>query len=49
MNVPTELGYVFISQVKEEEKKCSFENALIEKSISSKRNKNGLIEGLQLF
>ena len=46
MNVPTELGYVLISQVKEEEKKCSFENALIEKSESSTRNKNGLVEGL---
>ena len=46
MNVPTELRYVFISQVKEEEKRCSFENALIEKSESSTRNKNGLVEGL---
>ena len=30
-------------------KKCSFENALVEKSESSTRNKNGLVEGLLLF
>ena len=46
MHVMTELGYVLLCQVKEEEKKCSFENALIEKSESSTRNKNGLVEGL---
>ena len=40
------LGYVLIRQVKEEEKKCSFENALVEKSESSTRNKNGIVEGL---
>ena len=28
------------------EKKCSFKNALVEKSDSLKRNKNGLVEGL---
>ena len=28
---------------------CSFENALVEKSESSTRNKNGLVEGLPLF
>ena len=28
MYVLTELGYVLICQVKEKEKKCSFENAL---------------------
>ena len=39
-------GYVLICQVKEEEKKSSFENALVEKSKSSTRNKNGLVEGL---
>ena len=45
--VLTELGYVLICQVKEEEKKkCSFENALVEKSESSRRNKNGLVERL---
>ena len=29
MYVLTELGYVLICQVKEKEKKCSFENALV--------------------
>ena len=47
--VLTELGYVLISKVNEEEKKCSFGNALLEKSKSSTRNKNGLVEGLYLF
>ena len=42
----TKLGYVLICQVKEEEKKCSFENALVEKSENSTRNKNGSVEGL---
>ena len=45
----TELGYVVICQVKEKEKRCSFENPLVEKSESSTRNKNGLVEGLLLF
>ena len=45
----TELGYVVIRQVKEKEKRCSFENPLVEKSESSTRNKNGLVEGLLLF
>ena len=49
MYVLTELRYVLICQVKEKEKKCSFENALVEKSESSTRNKNGLVEGLLLF
>ena len=49
MYVLTELGYVLICQVKEKEKKCSFENALVEKSESSTRNKNGLVEGLLLL
>ena len=40
MYVLTELGYVLICQVKEKEKKSSFENALVEKSESSTRNKN---------
>ena len=45
-----ELGYVLICHVKEKrKKKCSFENALVEKSESSTRNKNGLVEGLLLF
>ena len=45
-----ELGYVLICHVKEKrKKKCSFENALVEKSQSSTRNKNGLVEGLLLF
>ena len=44
--VLTELGYVLISKVNKEEKKCSFGNALLEKSKSSTRNKNGLVEGL---
>ena len=44
--VLTELGYVLICQVKEEEKKRSFENALVEKSENSTKNKNGLVEGL---
>ena len=39
--VLTELGYDLICAVKEEEK-----NALVEKSESSTRNKNRLIEGL---
>ena len=29
--------------------KCSFENALVEKSESSRRNENGLVERLLLF
>ena len=45
MYVLTELGYVLICQVKEKEKK-SFENALVEKSEYSTRNKNGLVDGL---
>ena len=51
MYVLTELRYVLICQVKEEEKKnqCSFENALVQKSEGSTRNKNGLVEGLLLF
>ena len=50
MYVLTELGYVLICHVKEKrKKKCSFENALAEKSESSTRNKNGLVEGLLLF
>ena len=46
MYVLTELRYVSICQVKHEEKKCSFENALVEKSERSTRNKNGLVKGL---
>ena len=50
MYVLTELGYVLICQVKEKrKKKCSFENALVEKGESSTKNKNGLVEGLLLF
>ena len=49
MYVLTELGYVLICQIKEKEKKCSFGNALVEKSESSRRNKNGLVEGLLLL
>ena len=50
MYVLTELGYVLICQVKEKrKKKCSFENAPVEKGESSIRNKNGLVEGLLLF
>ena len=50
MYVLTELGYVLICHIKEKKKKkCSFENALVEKSESSTRNKNGLVEGLLLF
>ena len=48
LHVLTELGYVLKCQVKEE-KKCSFENALVEKSENSTRNKNGLVEGLIIF
>ena len=41
MYVLTEVGYVLICHVKEKrKKKCSFENALVEKSESSTRNKN---------
>ena len=46
MYVLTKLGYVLICQVKEKVKKSSFENALVEKSESSTRNKNGLVKGL---
>ena len=46
MYVLAELGYVLIRQVKDKEKKCSFENALVVKSESSTRNRNGLVEGL---
>ena len=46
MYVLTELGYVLTYQVKEKEKKFSFENALVENNESSTRNKNGLVEGL---
>ena len=46
MHVLTELGYVLICKVKEKQKKKSFENALVEKSESSTRSKNGLVEGL---
>ena len=49
MYVLIELGYVLICQVDEKEKKCSFENALVEKSKRSTRNKNELGKGLQLF
>ena len=54
MYVLTELGYVLICQVKERErererKKLSFQNAIVEKSESSTKNKNGLVEGLLLF
>ena len=49
MYVLTELVYVLICQVKEKEKKCSFENALVEKSKSSTRNENELVEGLLLL
>ena len=48
MYVLTELGYVLI-KLKRKKKKCSFENALVENSESSTRNKNGLVEGLLLF
>ena len=44
--VLTELGYVLICQVKKREKKGSFENSFVEKSESSTRNKNWLVEGL---
>ena len=37
--VLTELGYVLICQVKEKEKKCSFENALVEKSTAQQEIK----------
>ena len=49
MYVLTEVGYVLICQVKEEKKWCSFEDALVGKSETSIRNKNQLVEGLQLF
>ena len=49
-NVCTDRARIcLICQVKEKEKKCSFEKALVEKSESSTRNKNGLVEGLLLF
>ena len=41
MYVLTGIGYVLICQVKEQEvKNYSFENALVEKSENSTRNKN---------
>ena len=46
MYVLTELGYVSICQVKHEEMKCNFQNALVEKSESPTRNKNGLVKRL---
>ena len=46
MYVLTKLEYVLICQSKEKGKKCSFENDLVEKSESSTRKKNGLVEGL---
>ena len=46
MYVLREPGYVVIFQVKLKEKKCGFENVLVEKSKSSTRNKNGLVKGL---
>ena len=46
MYVLRELGYVLICKVKEKEKTCNFENALVEKTESSTRNKNGLVGGL---
>ena len=53
MYVLTELGYVLICLVQEKEfenpKEFRFENPLVEKSESSTRNKNGLVEGLLLF
>ena len=39
-----ELGYVV--KLKRKKKKSSFENALVEKSESSTRNKNELVKGL---
>ena len=39
--VLTEVRYVKLKK-----KKCSFENSLVEKSESSTRNNNGLVEGL---
>ena len=50
-NVCTDRARIcLICHVKEKrKKKCSFENALVEKSESSTRNKNGLVEGLLLF
>ena len=42
MYVLAELGYVLMCQVKEKRKKCSFVNALVEKSESSTRNKKWL-------
>ena len=46
MYILTVLRYVLICQVKEKETKHSFENTLVEKSKSSTRSKNGLLEGL---
>ena len=42
----TEIGYVLICQVKEKEKKTSFENAFVERREGLTRNKNGLVEKL---
>ena len=46
MYVLTEVGYVLKYQVKEKEKKCSFENAFVQNSKSLTRNKNNLAEVL---
>ena len=40
MYILTELGCALMCQVKEKEKKCSFENALVQESESTTRNKN---------
>ena len=46
-NVCTDRARIcFKISIERERKKCSFENALEEKSKSSTRNKNGLDEGL---
>ena len=44
MYVLTGLGYVV--KFKRKKKKCGFENALVEKSESSTKNKNELVEGM---
>ena len=46
--VLTELGYVLICLVKEK-RKCSFENAFVEKSESSTRNKKWLSLKIVLY
>ena len=46
----TDRARIYFEYVRLKRKKiCSFENSLVEKSESSARNKNGLVERLSIF